>query len=59
MKSAPIERKNKDYLIETFKFLKYHLYKSKSPVKEAQLNIDYFSPQPHDNLYFIEMIYGN
>ena len=27
------EKKKKDYLMETFKYIKYHLYKSKRPVK--------------------------
>lgn len=51
-KSAPTEKKNRDYLMETFKYFKYHLYKSKRPVKEVKLNSDCFSASPHNTLYF-------
>lgn len=45
-------QKNKDYLIETFKYFKYLLYKSKRPVKEVILSADYFSAPPYNILYF-------
>lgn len=44
--------KKADYLMETFKYFKYHLYKSKRPVKDVQLNTDCFSVPPHNTLYF-------
>lgn len=46
------EKKKKDYLMETFKYIKYHLYKSKRPVKEVQLNTDCFSVPPYNTFYF-------
>lgn len=44
--------KRGDYLMTTFKYFKLCLYKSKSPVKKVQLNNDYFTPSPHNALYF-------
>lgn len=44
--------KKRDYLMETFKYIKFQLYKSKRPVKEAQLNIECFSVPPQKTLYF-------
>jgi hypothetical protein len=38
--------------METFKYIKYHLYKSKRPVKEVQLNTDCFSVPPYNTFYF-------
>lgn len=51
-KDIQVKKKKKDYLMETFKYIKYQLYKSKRPVKEVQLKADYFSPSPHNILYF-------
>ena len=50
--SKNASKKKRDYLMETFKYIKYHLYKSKRPVKEAQLSIDCFSAPPYKTLYF-------
>ncbi|MDD3036342.1 hypothetical protein [Bacteroides sp.] len=50
-KEKPVQ-KNKDYLIETFKYFKYQLYKSKRPVREAMLDADCFSAPPYNTLYF-------
>lgn len=47
-----VPEKKKDCLMETFKYIKYYLYKSKRPVKEAQLRTDCFSVSPHNMLYF-------
>lgn len=54
LKKKSPSRKNKDYLMETFKYLKYQLYKSKRPVKEVTLDADYFSAPPYNILYFYE-----
>ena len=43
-----VPEKKKDCLMETFKYIKYYLYKSKRPVKEAQLRTDCFSVSPHN-----------
>lgn len=51
-KNITSESKRADYLMTTFKYFKLHLFKSKSPVKKVQLNNGYFTPSPHNILYF-------
>lgn len=51
-KNITSKSKREDYLITTFKYFKLYLFKSKNPVKKAQLKNNYFTPSPHNILYF-------